>query len=70
MRDAERFANTIFILCIIYIIVLKFTGMITISWFWILSPIWILFGLGIIITLVIISIISIKILKEKKNERN
>ena len=44
--QGERIADVIFILIIAAIIYLKLTGIITISWLWLFSPILILLGMG------------------------
>lgn len=41
-------------------IVLKLTGVITWSWLWVLSPIWISFALSIVILLVIAAVLIFK----------
>jgi hypothetical protein len=44
----DRIADVFIIGAIITVIVLKLTGVITLSWFWLLSPLWGLFALGLI----------------------
>jgi len=68
--DEDRVVDICFILGIIAIIVLKLTNIITLSWFWLLCPLWGLAGLGIIFCVIItiayiIKKVFIKI-KEKK----
>lgn len=66
--------DIIIILAIVVVFILKLTGVITISWFWLLSIVWvpsvllILFVLCAGIAGIILAIYD-KI-KEKKNERN
>ena len=72
-RDPIDTAVDIFLLvCIILVIYLKVTGVITLSWFWIFSPIIFLFGMGFVLA-VVLAIICIVVLltndKEIKNER-
>ena len=58
--------------CILAIFCLKIVGVITLSWFWLLSPLWGLFLIGCVIAviLIIMCIISVEIDKRrKKNER-
>jgi fatty acid desaturase len=75
MRDNEdRFVDITIILIAITVVVLKLTGTITISWLWLLSPLWILAGLGFILCVVITLyhiILSLLYYKKenKKNER-
>ena len=66
----DRVADVIIIGIICIILGLKFTGIITISWFWLLSPIIFLFGLGIILTLIMIIIYIITIFISKKENDN
>ena len=42
----------------IVFIVMKLTGYITWSWWWVLSPLWISFGLGLLIAIPILIIMS------------
>lgn len=65
----DRVADFIIVSTIITIVVLKFLGVITIPWIWLLSPIWGCFGIGIIIALIVAIIYFIECIKEKKNER-
>lgn len=73
-RDPIDTAVDIFLLaCIILVIYFKVTGVITLSWFWIFSPIIFLFGMGFVLA-VVLAIICIVVLltndKEIKDERN
>ena len=72
-RDPIDTAVDIFLIaCIILVIYLKVTGVITLSWFWIFSPIIFLFGMGLVLA-VVLAIICIVVLltndKEIKDER-
>lgn len=50
----DKIVDILCIVAIISVIILKITGVITVSWLWLLSPIWISLSAGIIITLVIL----------------
>lgn len=50
----ERIVDVVICLAVIAIIVLKICGIITISWLWLLAPLWIPFGIGIAIAIVFI----------------
>lgn len=71
--NTERLVDITVITIIISVIILKIIGVIKIAWFWLLSPLWILFGLGVAICVVITSSVIIMDLinriKERKNER-
>ena len=71
---SDRLVDIILILGIIGVIVLKIVGVITLEWIWLLSPIWVPFGLGIVLLIVLVTILMIKgfynLFKERKNERN
>ena len=75
MEKHERNAVdiTIFLL-IVAVIVMKFTGIITVSWVVLLSPIWILFLACTLMGALILTVAIIKGLvdeyKERKNERD
>ena len=67
--NEDRFVDIFIILCAIAIVVLKITNVITLSWLWLLSPLWILAGLGIIlciITTIMFIIHDFTYKKEKK----
>jgi hypothetical protein len=49
----DKFVNALFIIGIITIIVLKIVGVITISWIWLLFPIWGLFLLALAAAIII-----------------
>ena len=44
----DRIADVFIIGAIITVIALKLTGVITLSWFWLLSPLWGLFIIGLV----------------------
>ena len=71
--NTERLVDITIIAIIISVIILKIIGVIKITWFWLLSPLWILFGLGVAICVVITGSVVIMDLinriKERKNER-
>ena len=72
MRN-DRFVDVIIVGAILTAIILKFTRIITIDWISVLSPIWIILGLGLIFGLLFILWVVIynfiDKLKEKRNER-
>ena len=49
MNNEDRIVDIFIIFGAIAIIVLKITNIITIPWLWLLSPIWMLMGLGVIL---------------------
>ena len=70
----KNIEDLIILIAIIVVIFLKLLGVIQISWFWLLCPIW---GAGalILVALIVMSIAAlicnlIDRIKEKKNERN
>ena len=67
--NEDRIADFIVIGAVIAIIVLKIVDVIKIPWLWLLSPIWIPFGLGIIImiSLTIYCLVQEYIYKRRKN---
>lgn len=66
--DFDRMVDAIIIGAILTVIGLKIAGVITISWLWLLSPIWILFGIGTVlaIMLTILCLITTYIHKGEK----
>lgn len=44
--NEDRIVDIFLVVAIIAVIVLKITNVITISWLWLLAPIWIPFGIG------------------------
>jgi membrane protein YdbS with pleckstrin-like domain len=72
--NEDRIVDIAIILGAITIVILKFTNVIQLSWFWLLSPLWILAGLGVIFCILItiafiIHNIKYKV-KENKDERS
>ena len=71
--NTERLVDITIITIIISVIILKIIGVIKIAWFWLLSPLWILFGLGVVICVAVATIVIstdlINRIKERKNER-
>ena len=61
--------NIIIAVAIAAVIILKICGVITLSWLWLLSPIWISFGIGCIGALALFIGLSIQLLFERKKER-
>ena len=71
--NEDRTVDIFIILGAIAIIVLKITNIITISWLWLLSPLWILMGLGVvlcILTTIMYIIHSFTYKRRKEYERN
>lgn len=69
--NLDKFTNIVLIIIILVIIGLKIAGVITISWLWLLSPIWGLFLLGVIFAMIIlISCLITNYIKDKKEKRN
>ena len=56
----DRIIDIFIVVVIAGIIGLKLTGAITISWFWLFSPIIFLFGAGLILTIVMIVIVLLE----------
>ena len=52
--NEDRIVDIGIILGAIAIVVLKFMNVITLSWLWVLSPLWICAGLGIILCIIAI----------------
>ena len=67
----DRVAECLLIGLLLSIIILKLTNVIQISWVWLLCPIWLSFGLGLVLAIVFTLLYIYEILfhKEKKNER-
>lgn len=67
----DRVAECFLIVLLLSVIVLKLTNIIQIPWVWLLCPIWLAFGLGLVLAIVftILYIYEILFHKEKKNER-
>jgi len=71
--NEDRFVDILIILGAIAIVVLKLTNVITLSWLWLLSPLWICAGLGIILcilTTIMYIIHDFTYKRRKENERN
>lgn len=69
--NLDKFTNIVLIIIILVIIGLKIAGVITISWLWLLSPLWGLFLLGVIFAMIIlISCLITNYIKDKKEKRN
>ena len=73
MHDTEdRITDIIIVVIILAVIILKILNVITSSWFWLLSPIWLLCGIGIILSVafgIAFIIATINMTKEKDNEK-
>jgi TRAP-type C4-dicarboxylate transport system permease small subunit len=70
MTDFEdRCIDIFIILCVVAVIVLKITGVITIPWLWISAIIWIPFLIGCIIAIGIILLAIIENAIEKIKEK-
>ena len=71
--NEDRFVDVFIILGAIAIVVLKLTNVITLSWLWLLSPLWICAGLGIILCIIMtigFIIHSFTYKRRKEYERN
>jgi len=66
--DEDRIVDGILICGIITIIILRICNVITWPWKWILAPIWIPLGIGVILALIFAIVIIIYCIKEKINE--
>ena len=62
--DTTHVGLTFFDILTLIFITLKLTGVITWSWWWVLSPIWICWGLIIIIVLICFILRYFKIIKK------
>ncbi len=72
MKNKEdRIADITLIILLLSVIILKLTNVIQIPWIWLLCPIWLAFGLGLVLAIIFIILYIYEILfhKEKKNER-
>ena len=70
MTDFEdRCIDILIILCVVAVIVLKITGVITIPWLWISAIIWIPFLIGCILAIGIILLAIIENAIEKIKEK-
>ena len=59
--------NIVILLGICAVIILKFMGIITIPWIWLLSPLWLGFAFLILLTLIILIRDLINSIKRRKN---
>ena len=66
--DEDRIVDGVLICGIITIIILRICNVITWPWKWILAPIWIPLGIGVILALIFAIVIIIYCIKEKINE--
>ena len=66
----DRIADILIIGAILTAIILKIVGVITLPWIWLLSPLWLLFGVGCILAIAftLIVIIEQEINKRRKNK--
>ena len=62
----DRIADIVIIGSIITVIVLKITNVITVPWIWLLSPIWMLFGVGCIFGFIFLIILAVENYINKK----
>ena len=68
-NKADRFTDAIIIIAICVAVALKITGVIRISWLWFLSPLWITFGLGLILAIfVTVASVIFDIIRRRKNK--
>ena len=65
----DRVADIFIVLLIAAVIGLKIAGIITLSWFWLFSPIIFLFGLGVVLALIVMIVCIINIFIESKKEK-
>ena len=68
MND-DRMADFLIISIFIILILLKILNVITISWLWLLSPIWILIGIGLLFALVFVVLVLINLWYNKIRRR-
>lgn len=54
-----------FLLLYVYIVALKLTGIVTLSWIWVLSPIWIPAAVVLAILLIVLVVAVVKVLTKK-----
>lgn len=66
--DMDRIVDIVICGGVLTIIILKLTNVITIPWLWLLSPLWILVGFGVILAIIltIMCLISTHINKGEK----
>ena len=56
----DRIVDAVICLTVIAIIVLKICGVITISWLWLLAPLWIPFAFGLAVAIIFIILFLIE----------
>lgn len=66
--DADKIADIIFILAVIAVIILKIINVITISWLWLLSPIWISLGIGCVLAALFAILYIIELYKNSRRK--
>ena len=64
--NEDRIVDLALLFAIVAILVLKIIGVITISWIWLLAPIWIPLGLGFILLIIFTIMFSIYTLSNKR----
>lgn len=64
--NEDRIVDLALLFAIVAILVLKIIGVITISWIWLLAPIWIPLGLGIILLIIFMIMFLIYTLSNKR----
>ena len=74
-QRSENIVTAVLCLAIVIIIVLKVTGAITVSWLWLLAPVWLAFGVSLILAFIFLGYLISKgiirdIKENRKNERN
>ena len=70
MRDPEdKYIDIFIILCVVTVVVLKLTGVITWSWLWLTAIIWVPFLIGCVIATGIILLAIIQNTIEKIKEK-
>jgi len=50
----DRIVDIVICLAAIAVIILKICGVITISWLWLLAPLWIPFGFGVVMSIIFV----------------
>lgn len=50
----DRIVDIAIVAIILAVIVLKICGVITISWLWLLAPLWIPFGIGVVMAIIFV----------------
>ena len=66
MKDKlDKFVDITIIIAFLTLIVLRLFGVFQISWWIILCPLWIPFGMGVILALIIFILFLISVVKEK-----